>query len=103
MTPQEIKANAIAFLGHMLTKPEVMSDLQKVPEPGPGPGKDADGVAAVIAKHLGIAPPTRDELRAMAGHIQEATSKVKDALTEHAPAQATTFSPSHFIMFDSGS
>lgn len=96
MTPEELRANAIKFLGHMMTRPEVLEEVQKCPA-GAGQGKDPNKLGPIMAKHLGIAQLTVDEVRAMGKHIQEATAKVKEVLTEHAPAQATTFSPSHFI------
>lgn len=100
MNPQEIKTNAIKFLGQMMTKPEVLSDLQACPEPTPGAGKDPVALGAIMAKHLQITQPTVPEVKEMAKHIRDATAQVKAALSEHAPAQATQFSPSHFMDFN---
>ena len=100
MNPQEIKTNAIKFLGQMLTQPEVLSELQACPEPKPGAGKDPVALGAIMAKHLQVAPPTTPEVNQMAKHIRDATAHVKSALSEHAPAQATQFSPSHFIDYN---
>jgi hypothetical protein len=104
VNPQDVKTNAIKFLGHMLTNPQVMTDLQKAPDAVPGqPGKDASAVGDVMAKHLGIPKPTNDEVAQMGQHIQDAMKGVNATLSQHAPAQAQPFSPSNFCILNNPS
>lgn len=88
MTSQEIQTNAITFLGKMMTDPQVLADVQNLPD-----RNDASAVGDLLAKHLNIPKPTSDEVQQMAQHIQNASQGVNDALSQHAPALQKKIAP----------